>query len=251
MRNTVAVITPLFESEKYIKETSKSLMAQSYGNWRWFLTDDASTDQSVNVVRAFFASDFRIDLQSFDENKGAAVSRNCSISRSSSDFVAFLDSDDLWKSDKLEKQLRFMLDNDLDFSFTAYSLIDDQGHDLGVVIDKQEKRVFTYEDMLRKEATMGCSTVMLRRSAFPNLQMPLIRTGQDYALWLSLLRNGATAHLLPEVLTHYRITPNSISRNKVKKALRQWEIYRKFEGLSVFKSLYYFVHYAYHAVFRR
>ena len=105
--------------------------------------------------------------------------------------------------------------------------------------------------MLRKKATLGCSTVMIRRAGFNDLLMPLLRTGQDYATWLKLLRTGEKAYILNEVLTSYRILPNSISRNKFKKAIRQWQIYRDVENLSFSMSFVCFFFYAYRAVFRK
>ena len=105
--------------------------------------------------------------------------------------------------------------------------------------------------MLKKKATLGCSTVMLRRNAFDDITMPLLRTGQDYATWLKLLKTGQNAYPLIDVLTQYRILPNSISRNKVKKAKRQWQIYREVEKLSLYKSAVSFCFYAWRAVFRK
>ena len=109
----------------------------------------------------------------------------------------------------------------------------------------------TYENMLRKKATLGCSTVMLRRASFRGLSMPSLRTGQDYATWLKLLRTATNAFPLTDVLTQYRILPNSISRNKIKKAKRQWQIYRQIEELSLIKSTECFIFYAWRAVFRK
>jgi teichuronic acid biosynthesis glycosyltransferase TuaG len=105
--------------------------------------------------------------------------------------------------------------------------------------------------MLKKRATLGCSTVMLRKSGFEDISMPLIRTGQDYATWLKLLKTGNEAYLLNDVLTSYRIRPNSISRNKFKKAKRQWQIYRELEQLPMLKSLVCFCNYVWRAVFRK
>ncbi|WP_338564491.1 hypothetical protein [Erwinia sp. E_sp_W01_6] len=141
--------------------------------------------------------------------------------------------------------------NDINFSFTSYQLITLDGHPLNKIVDKNQIAPLSYHDMLKKKATLGCSTVMLRRSAFTDLSMPLIRTGQDYGLWLKLLRNGAIAYPLNKVLTKYRIVPNSISRNKFKKAKRQWEIYRSIEGLSIAYSAYCFMFYAWRATFRK
>lgn len=195
--------------------------------------------------------DPRVKFFQNEENSGAAVSRNNSLAHAKGEFIAFIDSDDLWLPNKLQTQLGFMEDNKIDFCFTAYELINEQGLPLGKKVDAQQPGAFTYNDMLRKQATLGCSTVMLRKSAFEDITMPLLRTGQDYATWLKLLKTGKKAHLLNEVLTSYRIMPNSISRNKFKKAKRQWQIYREVENLPLLKSAVCFCFYAWRAVFRK
>ncbi|HCO0658479.1 TPA: glycosyltransferase family 2 protein, partial [Escherichia coli] len=113
-----------------------------------------------------------------------------------------------------------MNENNIDFSFTSYELINGKGESLNKYIDiKNKNSSYGYYDMLKKKATLGCSTVVLRRSKIKKMKMPNIRTGQDYAFWLNILKEGMKAHLFREVLTKYRITPGSISRNKIKKAL--------------------------------
>ncbi|KNH10611.1 glycosyl transferase family 2 [Vibrio lentus] len=250
IKNKVSIITATYNDEAWIVDTYNSILAQSHEDWEWLITDDSSSDKTFDIITQLASNDQRIKLFKNDINSGAAVSRNRSISHSDGEFIAFLDSDDLWHPLKLEKQLDFMGDN-IDFSFTAYELVDSEGESLDAKVDSSQSGSFSYDDMLKKKATMGCSTVMLRISAFDDLSMPLLRTGQDYALWLKLLKSGALAHVLNDVLTQYRILPNSISRNKFKKAKRQWEIYRKLEGIGLFYSSINFVFYAYRAVFRR
>lgn len=245
----VSIITPTFNAEKTIIETYNSINAQTCRNWEWLVTDDCSTDSTWSILSKIAQSDNRVKIRKNHVNAGAAFSRNESLKRVSGEFIAFIDADDIWVPDKLTKQLDFMGDT-IDFSFTAYETIDENGMALGKFIDKGHTGSFGYEDMLRKRATLGCSTVMLRRNAFSEIVMPNIRTGQDYALWLKLLRTGKKAHLLSESLTKYRILQNSISRNKFKKALRQWEIYRKIERLSLFESIECFFWYAVRAVAR-
>jgi len=247
----VSIITPSFNSESLIKETYNSIANQSYDNWEWIVTDDSSSDDTLNILNALACDDRRVRVFQNSSNSGAAVSRNNSISQAKGEFIAFIDSDDLWMTDKLEKQIRFMDSTKIDFSFTAYELINGNGAPLGKQVDTHLNSSISYEDMLRKKATLGCSTVMLRTRAFDDISMPLIRTGQDYGLWLKLLKTGSLAYPISEVLTQYRILPNSISRNKFKKSKRQWQIYRDIEGLSFFKSIQCFFYYAWRAVFRK
>lgn len=246
----VSIITATFNSEGTIIDTYNTIKNQTYANWEWLVTDDCSIDNTLFILQDIAAQDKRVKVLSNKVNSGAAVSRNNSLIYANGNLIAFIDSDDLWEPNKLEEQLAF-IGGGIDFSFTAYDLIDDQGEELNQTVDANQSGQFTYDDMLRKKATLGCSTVMLRRSAFDDISMPLLRTGQDYATWLKLLKTGKNAHLLNTVLTHYRIMPNSISRNKFKKAKRQWKIYRKVENLPFIKSCTCFSFYAWRAVFRK
>jgi len=184
------------------------------------------------------------------QNAGAAVTRNRAISSATGKYLAFLDADDLWENQKLEEHLKFMEEIGCSMSFTPYRIMTKDGRDSGREIDTHAPTSVDYQAMLKKEATMGCSTVILNRELLPKIEMPNLRTGQDYALWLSLLRRGAVSVKFPKPLTRYRITPGSISRNKLRKASRQWQIYRDFEGLGVFRSSWYFVNYAVRAIVR-
>lgn len=247
----VSIITPTFNSIGYIESVYQSICDQDFLNWEWLVTDDCSSDGTYEFLCSLSQKDPRVKIFKNKVNSGAAVSRNLSISQSTGEFIAFIDSDDLWLPSKLTTQVRFMNTNSVDFCFTAYSLIDANNDLLGKTVDTHLTGSISYEDLLRKKATLGCSTVMLRKSAFSDLNMPLIRTGQDYGLWLKLLKTGVPAYPLPSILTSYRILPNSISRNKFKKARRQWQIYREIEQLDLLTSIECFVFYALRAVFRK
>lgn len=251
MDDKVTIITATYNSENYILNSYKSIKDQSYQYWEWIVTDDSSKDNTVEVLKKIASEDNRVKVYVNESNSGAAVTRNNSLNYATGNYIAYIDSDDLWQQNKLEKQIRFMTDNQINFSFTAYELIDENGLELNQQVDTHLSGFLTYEDMLKKKATLGCSTVMLRRSAFDDISMPLLRTGQDYATWLKLLKTGRNAYPLTEVLTQYRISPNSISRNKVQKAKRQWQIYREIEKLSFYKSAVCFCFYAWRAVFRK
>ncbi len=246
----ISIITATFNSSDELLYTYNSIKKQTHFIWEWLVTDDCSSDNTFKLLKDISSNDKRVKIFKNSENSGAAISRNNSLDHAKGEYIAFIDSDDLWKPSKLEKQLAFMGD-DIDFSFTAYELINESGECLDKIVDGNQSGIFSYEDMLMKKATLGCSTVMLRRSAFQDITMPLLRTGQDYATWLKLLKTGKKAYLLNEVLTKYRIMPNSISRNKVKKAKRQWQIYRDVEKLPFFKSVICFCFYAWRAVFRK
>lgn len=247
----ISIITATFNSSDFILQTYSSICSQNYSNWEWLVTDDCSSDNTFDILSEIMHSDSRVRLFKNNVNSGAAVSRNKSLDNAKGDFVAFLDADDLWHKDKLSKQLNFMINNNICFTFTAYKIIDEKGNSLNKTVDTTNIGIFTYRDMLLKKATMGCSTVLVRIDTLSDFRMPLIRTGQDYAFWLSILKGGCDAHILPEVLTEYRITKGSISRNKLKKAIRQWCIYREIERIDFFHSVYYFFSYSWRAIFRK
>jgi teichuronic acid biosynthesis glycosyltransferase TuaG len=246
----ISIITPSFNSESFIEETYQSILAQTHIHWEWLVTDDGSTDKTWDKLLKLQKKDNRIKPIQNQINSGAAVSRNNSIARASGVFLAFLDSDDLWLPKKLERHLSFMVDNNLDISFTPYLLIDEQSRLLAPKVDMKLSGAFSYDDMLIKKATMGCCTVMVRKNAFVDLTMPLIRAGQDYALWLKLLKTGKFAYIYREPLSKYRIVSDSLSRNKINKAYKIWLVYRNIEKLNIFKSLYVFTHYALRALFK-
>lgn len=246
----VSIITATYNSSKYIKATYDSIVSQSHGNWEWLITDDCSSDDTFKLLEKLSTNDSRIKIFKNEINSGAAVTRNVSISYAKGDFIAFLDSDDLWLPEKLTKQIDFM-GEDINFSFTAYELIDQDGTLLHKSVGTHYNGSFSYIDQLRRKCVIGCSTVVLRRKAFENMTMPLIRTRQDYALWLKLLKTGCNADSLNEVLTQYRLVANSISSDKVKAAKQTWYVYRYVENLSLVNSYICFIFYAWTAVFKK
>jgi teichuronic acid biosynthesis glycosyltransferase TuaG len=249
--NKVSVITASFNSDRFIKETYQSIIAQEYTEWEWIVTDDCSSDGTVGILDAIAASDIRVKVIKNSVNLGAGFSRNKSMSQASGRFFAFIDADDLWEPQKLSRQVAFMLTGHIGFSFTSYRVIGQCGEDQGKVVDRGVPISVGYNDLLAKKATVGCSTVMVDRSLVGEFVMPGLRTGQDYVTWLSILKRGFTGYLLKDTLTSYRIVEGSISRNKFKKALRQWHIYRSSEELSFGLSVFYFFNYAIRAVVKK
>lgn len=246
----ISVVMPMYNSAQYIEQTIRSIQAQTFDDWELLIVDDCSTDGSAEIIENFAATDKRIRLIRLKENVGAAVARNTALDAVTGRYVAFLDADDEWRPEKLEKQLDFMLKNNYQFSFTAYEIITPSGKSTHKLIDHVPALSVGYKDMLKKRATMGCSTVMLDAKLAKRFRIPLIRKGQDYAFWLKILRHDNVAHCLPEPLTRYRIVPGSLSRNKIIKAAHQWHIYRQIEQIPFHTALYYFIHYAYRAVTR-
>jgi len=246
----VSIITPSYNSEKFIVETYQSIIAQTHQQWEWLITDDCSTDDSWALICELAQNDNRIKPQQNSVNSGAPTTRNNSIARAKGEYIAFLDSDDVWLPEKLAQHLAFMVKHNSSISFTPYYLISEQSAELGFVIDSKLKDSFSYQDMLRKKATMGCCTVIVKKAAFTDLTMPLVQAGQDYALWLKLLKTGVSADIFTVPLSKYRLVGGSLSSNKVNKAKKTWFIYREVEQLNLVKSAVVFCHYAIRAFFK-
>lgn len=247
----VSIITASFNSAVFIADTYRSISNQEHSNWEWLVTDDCSSDETLAILQDIELRDPRVKVFKNPSNLGAAEARNMSISQSTANFIAFLDADDLWAPEKLRRQLYFMISESIGFSFTSYKIISENGQDKFKFVDQKCPVTIDYYDLLSKKATVGCSTVMVNVDLVGRFSMPQLRTGQDYATWLSILKRGYTGYLLKEPLTSYRIVQSSISRDKFKKALRQWEIYRNVEKLTLVSSMFYFFNYAFRAIFRK
>lgn len=233
--NLVSIITPVYNSEKYLSEHIRSVQAQTHANWEHILVDDCSSDESETLIKSFQKEDSRIKYHRLDTNSGAGIARNKAIELSEGKYIAFLDSDDQWYPEKLEKQLSFMQENDYHFTFTDYDMVDEAGKELNKRV--RCKPVLTYNKALYKNP-IGCLTVIYDVGFFGKQYMPSIRKRQDYALWLNLLKK-TNGYGLNECLASYRTGNDSISANKIDLLKYEWKIYREVEGLSLFKSSFY------------
>ncbi|TLU67677.1 glycosyltransferase family 2 protein [Thalassotalea litorea] len=245
----VSIIMSTFNSLAYVGEAIESVLAQSYPNWELLITDDASTDNTWQLLTFYAQKHDNIHVFLNEKNLGAALSRNRGMDQAKGRYLAFLDADDSWQKDKLAEQVAFMQRHQIPVSCTSYQVVDEQGNNLGLV-DHLPRGQIGYDDLLKKRVTFGCSTVVVDKNKTGYFMMPDLRTGQDYATWLSIIKRVGYAHHYPQPLTNYRITPGSISRNKIRKAQRQWQIYREQEKLGVTRSMICFINYAYRATFR-
>lgn len=245
----VSVIMPSYNAEKFIAESIESVLAQSYVAWELLITDDCSTDDSYAIAQRYAAQDGRIKAFRLEKNGGAAVARNYSLGLAQGRYVAFLDSDDLWKREKLEQQLAFMQKTNAAFTYTDYELMSEQGELLGKRLKMPIQ--LTYNQYLRNTA-IGCSTVMVDRGLAGDFRMPpMRRTSEDMATWLSLLRKVGIAKGVRKNLTTYRIVRGSFSSNRLKAARDVWKVYREIEGLGLMRSTFSFCGYAFNAVKKR
>ncbi|CAZ95803.1 MULTISPECIES: glycosyltransferase family 2 protein [Zobellia] len=233
----VSIITPVYNSEKYITHCIESVLAQTYGNWEHILVDDCSTDKSIAIISEYAKNDTRIRLLQLESNSGAGIARNTAIEAAKGRYIAFLDSDDAWLPQKLKTQVSFMQDNNYYFTYTAYDKMNELGESLNQPVNVKSKT--TYRSALFKNP-IGCLTAMYDVDFFGKQYMPEIRKRQDYALWLKLLKK-TDAYGLDKILSTYRIGNESISSNKFKLIKYEWRIYREVEGLSLLQSIFYTV----------
>src|SRR5690554_397928 len=247
MSKLVSVIMPMYNAEKYIKESIKSVLNQTYEIWELLIIDDVSTDNSVEIVEEYVERDSRIKLFRLDENSGPAVARNVGIKNSIGDFISFLDSDDLWHAEKLEIQLRFMIDNNYSITCTDYEQIDKEGKSRNKIIKTKIKADY---DMVLKYNPIGNLTVMYNVDKLGKIKIPNIKKRNDYLLWLTILKKEKYIYGINQVLASYRVHPNSISSNKFELVKYHWHIYRKIENISFIKSLYLIFLWGFIKVFR-
>ena len=240
----ISVIMPAYNAEKYIEAAVQSVRSQTYTNWELLILDDCSTDDTAKIAGTFAEMDSRICLLRNSQNVGVARTRNRGIEVAAGQWVAFLDSDDVWHKEKLEKQLAVVSCTDADIVYCSYSLMNENA---GHLSDFIVPETTSYNDML-KESVLSCSTVLMRRSILMQHRFSAAYYHEDYALWLELLRSGYRAAASRQVLADYRVVKGSRSNDKLRSARNSWTIYRKVEKLSWQKSVNAFAAYAFHGL---
>ena len=249
MNNLVSIITPSYNSKRFIKETIDSVLAQTYQDWEMIIVDDKSQDNSVEYIKNLIKDDHRIKLIELSENVGAAMARNKALEVVRGKYIAFLDSDDIWLPKKLEIQINFMQKKECPISFTSYQIIDENSNETNHIINTVES--LNLKQYL-KNTIIGFSTSMIDRELIKDeIKFLNIRIRQDTNLWITLLKQGYKAYGINEVLVKYRVHSNSISANKVKAAKGVWNLYFNIHKFGLIKSIYYFSFYAFSAVKKR
>lgn len=249
-QDKVSIITPSWNSEKYIEKTIESVRNQTYTNWEMLIVDDCSSDKTVEIVEEISKADPRVKILRQNTNGGAAKARNRSLREASGRYIAYLDADDIWKPTKLEKQIKFMQEYNCGFSCTSYEVIDDEGNALNKkvhMLPAVDYVGFLTNNLLQTVGIMVDTSIVDKKY----LVMPDIRRRQDAATWLQVLKAGYKCYGIHEVLAEYRRTENSLSSNKVKAVKGVWSLYRNIEKLSLPFSCYCFVRYAILAVWKR
>ena len=234
-KGLISVITPTYNCADFLGETIKSVQKQTYQKWEMIIVDDCSTDNTKEIVEKYMCNDTRIKYFCLEKNSGAAVARTKAMEIANGNYIAFLDSDDIWTEDKLKKQLSLMEKYNIAFSCTSYEQIDEEGKKLNKVMKSVPKVDY---NRLLLDCPVGNSTVMYNVEKMGKFEVPNIRKRNDDALWLKMLKQEKYIYGIESVLAKYRIRKNSISSNKFKVIKYHWILYRDIEHLSVARSLF-------------
>jgi len=229
MSELVSIITPTYNAEKFIAETLKSVQNQTYQNWEMILVDDASTDETVKIISDFVEKDSRIKLFKLEKNSGNGFARNIALEKAVGKYIAYLDADDLWFPNKLEKQIQFLKENNLHFTFSFYDCIDEEGNSLNRRVEAPVN--LTYDELFFCNY-VGNLTAIYDADYFGKIVIEATQKRQDWRLWLTILKQIQVTKPVPESLAFYRIRKDSISSSKFKLIKHNFGVYREFHGFN-------------------
>ncbi len=236
----ISVIIPAYNAQDHIEATIRSVQEQTFTDWELIVVDDGSEDRTAEIIRNMACSDSRIRFIANERNRGVAFSRNRGIDTSKGRFIAFLDADDLWRAQKLEKQLELAAQTGAEIIYCSYALIDSDskpcGRDFLVSPSAGLKRT-----LWRSE--LSCSTVLIRASALKSLRFEEDQPHEDLVLWLRLFQSGCRAAGIREVLAEYRVMWGTRSADKSRSAANRWHVYRNVIHLGFLPSCWYFIRY--------
>ncbi len=221
----VSILIPTFNSEKFLLEAIGSVQNQTYSNWEIILVDDCSTDTTLTLVAELAQKDKRIHFSKLNKNAGTGVARNTALAEAKGEYIAFLDADDLWKPEKLKKQIDFMKGNNLPFTFSFYECIDEEGKSLNKRVEAPIKLSYCQLFFCNY---IGNLTGIYDAKFFGKIPISPIRKRQDWMLWLTILKKIKKAHPVPESLAYYRIRNNSISTSKFDLIQYNFAVYHHF-----------------------
>lgn len=234
MNEVVSIIIPSYNAEKYISAAILSVQNQTYSNWEMIIVDDNSKDKTVSIVQNFMDDDTRIHLIQLNKNSGAGIARNKGLDSAAGRYIAFLDSDDMWKPEKLAKQIQFMKKHDLPFTFSFYDCIDEDGKALNKTVQAPTK--LTYRQLFFCNF-VGNLTGIYDTNFFGKIAISAIRKRQDWMVWLTILKKIKIAQPAPESLALYRVRKDSISASKINLVKHNYTVYRQFHKLNILSSI--------------
>lgn len=235
-QDLVSVIMPTYNSSKFLAESIDCVLAQTYKNLELIITDDCSTDgKTQEIIRSYAEKDSRVKAYFFKENQGPGCSRNKCIEMAAGRYIAFCDSDDRWLKDKLERQIKFLNEKDGCLTFSSYWECNEQNEKIGIVVAPEK---LTLTD-LKHDNKIGCLTALYDTTKFGKYYMPTIRKRQDWALFLTIMKDCKVAYAITEPLAYYRLTPGSVSRSKFKLVKYNAKVYQQVFGYSTLTSYAY------------
>ena len=245
VKDLVSVITPVYNAERFLNNTLQSVINQTYRDIEIVLVDDCSKDGSARIIESFMSEKINIHYHLQDSNKGAGAARNKALELARGQYVAFLDGDDVWLPQKIERQIALMKEKLTGFSYAAIEMIDENGKQIRS--KRCIKEICDYKYLLHN-TIIATSTVVIDRAILGDFRMPLRRGGQDYATWLMVLRNGEIAHGINDVLCQYRVASGSLSSNKFKSIKQVWEIQTQDEKVGMIPAVLHLCCFAFNAV---
>ena len=243
----VSIITPSYNSQAYISQTIESIQAQTYSHWELLITDDCSTDQTIDIIKGYQKGDSRIKLFLLYKNQGAGVARNNSIKEANGRYIAFCDSDDLWMPEKLEIQIDFIIKSKSPMIFSSYNIIKRSGD---YIKTKYARSHLTYSQMLSYNY-IGCLTVLYDSKKIGKQYFPEIRKRQDYAMWLTIIKQTKSAKGIKQPLADYRLRKGSISQNKFGLLKYNWLVYYKTQKFNMLNSTLLMIRFLWFFMFKR
>ena len=245
VKGLVSVITPVYNAEQHIGKMLDSVLKQTYKNIEIILVDDQSKDKSANIIKQYQDIHSEITYYLQPKNLGAGHARNKALELARGQYVAFLDADDIWHPQKIEKQITLMQEKKAGFCFTAIEMID--GNDKVIKGKRKIKEEIDYNFLLTN-TIIPTSGVMIDRTVKGDIRMSVRRGGQDYATWLRLLRDGSKAYGVDDALVRYRINGDSLSSNKLKSISQIWEIQTQDEKINQIIVLCHIVRWCWNSV---
>ena len=247
MQNLVSIVTPCYNAASYIKQTIDSVLTQTYTDWELIIVDDCSTDDSAEIIKRYASRDNRIKYLKTDKPSGSpSMPRNIAIDNAKGEYIAFLDADDVWLPDKLEKQVSFMQDNNYSFTYSNYEKMNISGTRNNRVIIMP--KVSSFWDVI-ETCTIPCLTAMLNKDLIGDTRFKNTPK-EDFVFWLDILKKGVKAYNVGGILALYRELQNSRSSNKIQMIENQWRVLRTVEGVKAPIAIYFMFKYLYNGMIK-
>lgn len=235
----VSIVMPAYNCSAYIGETIESVLKQSYPYWELIVVDDCSSDNTGDIVSQYMKDDSRIRYFLLEKRSGVVAARTKATDEARGKYIAFLDSDDLWYPEKLNRQISFMQENGYAFTCTSYEKVNEEGEPLGKIIYSVPRADY---NRVLLDCPIGNSTVIYDTEKLGKCRGPNIKRRNDYALWLRILHREPCIYGLPDILMQYRVRAGSISSKKIPLIRYHWILYRDIEKLGVFQSIFHIMY---------